>query len=700
MNTPDHTNSKNLNTPKHSAVALSILIVLIFTVYSNTLDAGWHLDDNTNILNREALHLTSLDWASLKKTLIADSGNTFYRPVVCFTLALNWYFGQDNPRGYHLVNILIHCIATCFLYLVLYHLLSLPSPLKLQQTDIQFVALLGAALWAVNPMQIQAVTYIVQRMASMAGMFYMMALYCFLRFRSESHQKTRLIFLIACAVAALLAVGSKQNAWTLPVALFLIEILLVGGNRKTGPKAVYLFAASVGVVLLAAVFVHNLDLSQIGVSSYAARTFSATERILTQPRILTFHLSQLFYPVPGRFSIAHDFPLSTSLLSPASTALSILFLLSLLLTGLFLSRKHPLTAFAIFFFFLNHLIESTVLPLELVFEHRNYLPSMFLFAPPAILLSWALNRWRRKAVVHVSLCGLAAGLIMTSGHATYLRNADWKTETSLWTSAIQTAPGIWRPWHALGHTYVMRNRPREAITLFQIALKKRTTVNKNDKHLTHYDLGNQYQLLKNYPLALYHFDQAARINETFTGALNNKAAVMVALGRIPEAKQLFYQAALQDPAGRSRALSNLGYLMLKDNQMREALVYLEAAHAESPRDTITLTRLGYAYRQTGEIGQAFLSFQQAMAIEPGNLVVRLYLADVYDKAGMQAQKEKAMAVFMETISVRDLSKLLCKKASDDHKYQSMLLDRATLERLVSEALRRRHANLSLSCARN
>jgi Tfp pilus assembly protein PilF len=690
MNKPDHTRTENRIVPRHHAVALLLLILLIFTVYSNTFDAGWHLDDNTNIINREAIHLSSLDWSSLNKTFIADSGDKLYRPVVCFTLALNWYLGQDKTIGYHWVNLMVHCIAACFLYLVLYHVMLIPASIRPPNNDIQFVALLGAALWAINPMQIQAVTYIVQRMASMTGMFYIMALYFYLRFRSASRLKNRLIFLVACTAAALLAVGSKQNAWTLPAALFLAEVLMVRGSRKIGPKAIFFFGVSVATALLVAVFFLNLELKQLLTKGYEARAFSLTERLLTEPRILTFHLSQLFYPTPDRFSIAHDFPLSTSLLSPISTGLSILFLVSLLIAGLFLTRKHPLAAFAIFFFFLNHLIESTIIPLELVFEHRNYLPSMFLFAPLALFLYRALDRWHRKTVVHVSLCVLVTGLVITIGHATYLRNADWKTETSLWTAAVEKAPGIWRPWHSLGHDYAMRNRPREAIALFRTALEKKATVNKNDKYLTHYSLGNQYHLLKDYPRALYQYEQTALVNKNFAGVLNNKAAVMVDLGRITEARQLFFLAALNDYSGRPKALSNLGYLMLKDNLIQEALAYLEAAHAETPRDTLTLTRLGYAYTQNGQLGKALLLFRKANAIEPFNLITQLYLADVYEQAGMHGRKEKAMLAFIDAITVNDLDKLLCEKADADQKYHSILLDGSRFLRLMSVALPHKH----------
>lgn len=682
--------TKKIPSSWHHTLALSLLILLIFIIYSNTFNAGWHLDDNTNILNRDAIHLASLDWTSLKKTLFFDNGSRLYRPVVCFTLAVNWYFGQDNTVGYHWLNILIHCSTACFLYLFLHQVLSLPRFRSQPVTSVQFVALLAAALWAINPMQTQAVTYIVQRMASMAAMFYIMSMYFFIRFRTTNQLKNRLIFLAACTVTAFLAFGSKENTWILPAALLLVEFLIVRNPQEINLTKRTFFGMVAAAAIIMTLLVLYLGSNPALFKGYENRAFTLNQRLLTQSRVVTFYLSQLFYPVADRFSIAHDFPLSTSLLSPVSTALSILFLASLLLIGVLLIRKQPLTAFAIFFFFLNHLIESTFLPLELVFEHRNYLPSLFLFVPLSLFLSGTLAGRRPATMVRVSLYLLVPCLLIAVGHSTYLRNAAWKTEASLWTNAIERAPGIWRPWQSLGHDYAIRSRHREAIALFRTALKKRTTVNKNDKYLTHYSLGNQYYRLKNYSLALLHYDQAGRINPNFTGALNNRAAVMVNLGRIPEAIHLFFLSAKKDPPGRPMALSNLGYLLLKDNRTQEALVYLEAAQAEKPQDPLTLVRLGYAYEQNGELGKAMLSFQKASAIEPRNLITRLYIADVYDQAGMHIQKERTMASFIEAVTVRDLAELLREKASADAKYQSVLLEGVRLRQLLCDALRSKH----------
>ena len=130
---------------------------------------------------------------------------------------------------------------------------------------------------------------------------------------------------------------------------------------------------------------------------YQKRVFTLEQRLLTEPRVIWFYLSLLFYPIPSRLSLVHDFAISQSLLEPVTTLISVLAIVALLLGATVYARRWPLIAFCVIFFFLNHLIESTILPLELVFEHRNYIPSMLLFLPLAILLVRVASTGSRTA---------------------------------------------------------------------------------------------------------------------------------------------------------------------------------------------------------------------------------------------------------------------------------------------------------------
>ncbi|MBT8357854.1 MAG: hypothetical protein HKO79_06800, partial [Desulfobacterales bacterium] len=148
-------------------IAWGLLFFLILPIYSNTFNASWHLDDKPNIVNNYYLHPSNLHPDSLLQAFFTNPkdpwniGDKMYRPVACLTFALNWYFGQDSVTGYHIINTLIHILSAFFLYLTILNLFSSPSLKDKFNESKHFIALLTAVLWAVNPIQTQAVTYIV-----------------------------------------------------------------------------------------------------------------------------------------------------------------------------------------------------------------------------------------------------------------------------------------------------------------------------------------------------------------------------------------------------------------------------------------------------------------------------------------------------------------------------------------------------------
>ncbi len=164
---------------------IGLLFVLIFSAYSNTFQAAWHLDDYPNIVRNAQLHLRSIDSSSLLKTFYAhpESSRVLYRPISCLTFALNWYWGKDNVVGYHIVNLFIHFSTASILFLTILNLLKSPN-LKNKFRNSQYpIAFLSAAFWMLNPIQTQAVTYVVQRMSSLSGMFYILGIYFYIKWR-------------------------------------------------------------------------------------------------------------------------------------------------------------------------------------------------------------------------------------------------------------------------------------------------------------------------------------------------------------------------------------------------------------------------------------------------------------------------------------------------------------------------------------
>jgi hypothetical protein len=389
---------------KRNLIIFLIFFIFVFGAYSNNDNASWHFDDYPNIVDNPRIHISDLKFKNLKGALFAGNdegqylGKRMYRPISMLTFAVNWYIGKDDVLGYHIVNNAIHLVTTFFLFLTVLNLLVSPNLKGKYQGKEYLVAFLSAILWAVNPIQTQAVTYIVQRMASLAAMFYIMGIYFYLKMRLTTPGSKRFFFIAGCVLSFVLALGSKENTVTFPIALVIIEILFFQDlSNKNIRKKVTAALAIVGVSMVAilAILYINGNISEV-LKGYDNRMFTLEQRLMTEPRIIIHYLSQIFYPIASRFSLVHDVQISTSFYKPWTTIPAILAIVSLLSLGFSQAKTRPIVAFAIFFFFMNHIIESTAIPLELVYEHRNYLPSFFLFFPVAAGLIWLIDYFRKK----------------------------------------------------------------------------------------------------------------------------------------------------------------------------------------------------------------------------------------------------------------------------------------------------------------
>ena len=288
------------------------------------------MDDTPNIVNNPAFHIPDLAPQTLWKTFFANPVNAqrLYRPLPCLSFAINWLVGGSNTFGYHLVNLAFHLFTALALYFLFVRLLLVLNYQKPDQEipDIRSTALLGAALWAINPIQTQAVTYIVQRMAVMAAFFYVLSILYFVKVRIAHTSRLQWKYGVCCIFFFLCAVGSKENAIMLPFSLILVEWIFFQKGKVNFIRhpviwstvcilfAVTLILAFVLENRLSFEFIHNW---------YDHRPFTLMERLLSEPRIVLGYLSQIFYPLPERFSIAHDVTVSTSLLHPWTTLLAI-----------------------------------------------------------------------------------------------------------------------------------------------------------------------------------------------------------------------------------------------------------------------------------------------------------------------------------------------------------------------------------------
>jgi len=587
-----------------------LLAVILLSSYSNSFYTSWQLDDKPNILANDPIQITELYPSQLIGSMYARPGSGgFYRPVPCLTFAINWFFGQTDVFGYHIVNFSIHFFAALALFLTIKTLFDSPrlrNSYKQHETDL--IAGLTTIYWALNPIQTQAVTYIVQRMASLAALFAILALLCYLKARLSEQSAKRIVFLLFSATSYILAVLSKENAAALPLTIPFIEALFFssGTNRSYLLKGgFWLFGGLILCVF--AGFAVRPEGPDFILNYYANRPFTLSERVLTETRILIFYLSQIFYPAPWRLSVEHDIILSTGLFSPWSTAGAILCIFSLLATSYLFHKKHPLVSFAIVFFFINHLIESTVIPLELIFEHRNYLPSIFIFLPLSQGVNYIIYHQQIKAIVRHSIIFTVVTIVTLFGYSTYLRNISWKSEESLWLDAMHKAPNSARPLATLAIKLAWSENPSEAKYRKALELTEKTlSMRMGRKRLDAAQLGNMASILTKIGQnehAIDYYKQALKIAPEDAGIRFNLAKTYVSIGDFTTAEK-----ELQWMLGKGYVHADyfnlLSLVFMWQNKPEKALAASQHAFKYGPNRPDVMMTLGRAFTLLGHYQHA------------------------------------------------------------------------------------------------
>lgn len=591
------------------------------------------MDDRPNIIKNNRIQIDEITPGELWKSMNAHPGSgKFYRPVACLSFGINWYFGKDDVFGYHVVNWFIHLITTWILFLTLLSLFRTPQLTnKFSNDEIAFIAVTATLFWALNPLQTQAITYIVQRMASMAALFSLLAIYFYLQGRICISIRQRQLFFTASALSYLLAILSKENSVILPLTIPILEVFFFQTklSKTILKKLCYSLLTGILVSILAAVALQPDIIDRI-INYYDLRPFSMLERVLTEQRILLFYLTQLFFPHPSRLSIAHDFPLSTSLFTPWETTAAILANILFIIFALKTGRKHPFTALAILFFYLHHLVESTVVPLELVFEHRNYLPSFFLFVPLSLLLNKIF-----KGISHnkglVVLAVLILSCIFTAeGYATYTRNKAWKTEQSLWLDALRKAPNSDRPLAVLALQLGWGEGSTEKDQRKALELIKRTLSMVKTRRLSDAaQLGNAaslYHKLGEYQTSIDYYKKALNIlpNDAMTSF--NLAKTYISIGDFESARNLL-NSILEQGNIHADYFHLLGFCELWLGQTDASAVYLRRAMSLAPERTDILLALGRGFSISGHYSRARWFLDMARQKGGENPIVSLCLIE-------------------------------------------------------------------------
>ncbi len=368
------------------AFLLLALAATTIMAYQQGIHGPFVFDDHGNIQENTQIRITELNSTSLVNAAMSGSAGPLKRPIAMLSFALNYYFADGYQYfAFKLTNVLIQATCAWLLFIFSLQLLRLPiiqNSSSLHDKTIPLIAFSIAMLWAVHPINLTSVLYIVQRMTSLSTLFTLTTLIFYIKARQSSFdkKKTMAIFtFIASFISFLLAIFSKENAFLIPAYLILIEWVFFTDKDpwiyfSTLPTRTKRFIYTALVASTVFITVFAIDYAANG---YGNRSFTLIERILTETRVVTFYISLILLPRINAFGLFHDdLPISTSLIDPWTTLVSIIFIIGLITFAIRCRTNKPLVSFGILFFFIAHLLESTVFGLEIAHEHRNHLASV------------------------------------------------------------------------------------------------------------------------------------------------------------------------------------------------------------------------------------------------------------------------------------------------------------------------------------
>lgn len=458
--------------------ALLVLFAGCLGLYLPALNSGFFLDDSTSI-RTESLMLQPNIWPIYEKFGL--------RFIGYLSFWANYQLSGEDPEAFRATNIAIHALNGVLVYVLSRQLLALSSksgsnvgaegsigePAN-HNLAVKWVALGVALLFVVHPLQTQAVTYIVQRLASLMTLFYLGALVAWLQVATARERISCLVWLTIFLFSAVLASFTKQNAFSLPLVLVALELLML---RRLSSRSwlVLLMLGAIGTFVIAA-----FDPSLVTAVDQMTRETTAISRweyLQHQWVILWLYLGKVVWPYPQVL----DYGLSLNAFSTWQVVASGLAHLGVLLGALFVARRHTLITFGVAFFYLTHSVESGIVPIrDLVFEHRNYLPLVGLFlavgavAQRLLTTQTAVARW---------LPWLSLSALLFFAQATAIRNEAWADQETLLRQDVAYNPENTRALYSLAVWLQRNGRNQEAVEVLQNLFEKNVD-DVNEVHIT------------------------------------------------------------------------------------------------------------------------------------------------------------------------------------------------------------------------
>jgi len=661
-------------------LALIIIALVAAVIYSNIYHSPFVFDDTCQIVEKTSIrHLDN--YFSFEQLLKP-------RAIVDLTFALNYKFGKLNVFGYHLVNVFIHILngfIVYFLALIIFKQLSAPSIPKFLnssipkssiihpsnfsifnfQFSIHLMSLFAALIFIAHPIQTQAVTYTVQRYASIAAMFYMASVLFYLKARIEaesSKQKAQSMKLkgesgkikaessklkaqnikqkaeskndegrrpvllplsfelsalyslsILCGMLAFL---SKQNTASLPGAILLVEYLFVDRTWQGWKRKIPWFAVAFTLWFLFVLYVSGFFggssagtglLEDVSDLMQETDIVSRWSYLCTQFNVLVIYIRLLFLPIGQNLDYMYPFKGG---FFDGYTSLAFLFLAGIVALGIWNIKKRPVIAFGIFWFFITLSVESSIIPIrDALYEHRLYLV-MFGFAVLIPRLIFHFLSTRKMLIATVSVF-----IIFSLGTATFLRNIVWQNRVSLWSDVVSKSSRNPKGWNNWGNALLKLDKPDDAIE----KLKKALNI-KPDYVEAWNNWGNALLKLDKPDDAIEKLKKALNIKPDYAEAWNNWGSALVSLGRFEEAA-LQFKRALKIKPGIAEAWLNWSSVLLDIGKPEEAIIKSKMAIDIMPDYAQAWYRYGNALFKAGKLEESLQCFEKATDMDPLNIGV-------------------------------------------------------------------------------
>jgi len=604
---------------KHFAIFL-LLAAVGLLVYSNTFNASFQFDDSATIVENEAIRDVG-DWGRI---FLAHGT----RSLTAWTFALNYHFGKLDVFGYHLVNILIHIFNAFLIYVLIILTYQTPAMRKVASKEyLTLIACCAPFLFLAHPLQTQTVTYITQRASSLAVLFYLSSLICFIKGR----QKANFILLGMSLILCICAMFTKELSFTLPFMLFIYDIYFFSEDRNLKGKLLRHIPYFATLMIIPFVLFSESRQALIGIHWQLDPTRFDIKNIFTELNVLVSYIRLMIAPVHQ--NLDYDYPVAQSLFD-GTTFVSLILIVGLLFSACKLFKNYRLFSFLIVWYFLTNVVEFAAcawVGKDYIFEHYTYLPMLsFAWLIPILVITLTKNRLASYVV-----CGVMITIFCI---ATFQRNKVWQTPLTLWSDVVKKSPNKARGYNNLGKAYDEINEDTRAMSYYEKSIQL------NPKEASAYiNLGSLYGERGDFPKAIEITDRGLFLDQSITKGYRN-------LGRFYEQikdfskSEMFYKEVIRRQPSDVVARVQLATVLLQLNKMTESIEVSEEILKLDSSVAQSYNNLGVAYGRLGQDEKAAKYFHQSLKLDPTLLSVYVNLA----RAALKRNDYKESVNYLKT----------------------------------------------------